>query len=160
ERSAGRAPASPRSVLDAGSRIRQHLRAASGPQARPRRGQGITMVTLDDGESARGELCGQRQVPGGSALGESVTVDGVQTMVTPGSPKPVGMNDFQGFSPLVDNPPVLNVLKAGQAVALKWRLLDAHGSPVTNLATATITVTSLSFSLGTSTDQIEEVAAG
>jgi len=34
---------------------------------------------------------------------------------------------FTGFFAPVDNPPVLNNAKAGQAIPLKWRLTDANG---------------------------------
>jgi Tol biopolymer transport system component/pimeloyl-ACP methyl ester carboxylesterase len=67
---------------------------------------------------------------------------------------------FDGFFRPVDNADVLNVVKAGQAVPLKWRLTDAAGTPVTHLATAQVTVQSLSCSLGTTEDLVEELAAG
>jgi hypothetical protein len=56
--------------------------------------------------------------------------------------------------------PILNRLKAGQAVPLRWRLLDASGAPVANLATATITITSLSCAVGTTVDLVEEAVSG
>lgn len=67
---------------------------------------------------------------------------------------------FVGFTSPVDNPSVLNVAKAGQAIPLKWQLLDANNDPVTNLSSVTVTVTSLTCSLGTTTDLVEEVASG
>ena len=67
--------------------------------------------------------------------------------------------DFIGFSSPVDNPTVLNTVKAGQAVPLKCRLID-NGSPVTNLQSVTVKASDLSCSLGTSTDLLEEVASG
>jgi hypothetical protein len=67
---------------------------------------------------------------------------------------------FVGFSSPVDNGSVLNVVKAGQAIPLKWQLTDANNVPVTNLSGATVTASSLSCSLGTTTDRLEEVAAG
>jgi hypothetical protein len=67
---------------------------------------------------------------------------------------------FDGFSAPVNNDGVLNIAKAGQTIPLKWRLTDASGSPVTNLASAAVTVASLSCSSGSSTDQIEEYASG
>jgi hypothetical protein len=67
---------------------------------------------------------------------------------------------FTGFSAPVDNPPVLNVAKAGQSIPLKWRLVDANGTPVPDLAGVTVTAVSMSCSLGTTPDQIEEYAAG
>jgi hypothetical protein len=67
---------------------------------------------------------------------------------------------FVGFSSPVDNGSVLNVVKAGQAIPLKWQLTDANNVPVTDLSGATVTASSLSCSLGTTTDRLEEVAAG
>ncbi|QSX79244.1 PxKF domain-containing protein [Agrilutibacter solisilvae] len=43
---------------------------------------------------------------------------------------------FNGFTSPVHNPPVLNVLKAGRSVPLRWRVVDANGAPVTNLTSA------------------------
>ena len=72
---------------------------------------------------------------------------------------------FDGFSQPVDNldasgHPVLNVVKAGQAIPLKWRLTDATGASVTTLTSAQITVAGISCTLDTTLDQLEEVAAG
>ena len=75
----------------------------------------------------------------------------------PGGP---GTNyHFIGFFPPVDNL-VLNSAKAGQAIPLKWRLLDAYSVPVTNLATVDVTAISLPCPLGVTTDQIEEYSTG
>jgi hypothetical protein len=54
----------------------------------------------------------------------------------------------------------MNLSKAGQAIPLKWRLTDALGGPITNLGSVTVTVTSISCTLGVTSDEIEEVAAG
>lgn len=67
---------------------------------------------------------------------------------------------FDGFFAPVDNLPTFNVAKAGQTIALKWRITDANGSPVMNLASATVTAASLACDLGTTTDQLEEYASG
>jgi hypothetical protein len=67
---------------------------------------------------------------------------------------------FSGFFAPIDRPNTMNVSKAGQAIPLKWRLTDAAGNPVTNLASAIVTVTGVSCALGTTTDLIEEAAAG
>jgi hypothetical protein len=67
---------------------------------------------------------------------------------------------FVGFSSPVDNSGVLNVAKAGQAVPLKWRLVDANNSPVTNLTSVKVTVTDNACSLGATQDQLEEYASG
>ena len=69
---------------------------------------------------------------------------------------------FAGFFSPVDNLPVLNMAKAGQAIPLKWRITDAGGNPVTDLASVNVkvTVASLSCNAGTTVDVIEEYAAG
>jgi hypothetical protein len=67
---------------------------------------------------------------------------------------------FVGFSAPVDNPGVLNTVKAGQAIPLKWRLLDANDQPVTDLAIVSVKAVDNACSLGSSTDLIEEVASG
>ncbi len=45
-------------------------------------------------------------------------------------------------------------------IPIKWRLVDSAGTPITNLSTAGVTVATMSCALGTTTDQLEEVAAG
>jgi hypothetical protein len=72
---------------------------------------------------------------------------------------------FAGFFAPVDNldatgNPVLNVVKAGQALPLKWRLTDASGVPITTLASAQVTAAGITCTAGATTDQLEEVAAG
>jgi hypothetical protein len=67
---------------------------------------------------------------------------------------------FEGFSTPVDNGGVVNIVKAGRAVPLKWRLLDANGAPVTNLSEVGISVASLSCAKGTSEDLLEEDSPG
>jgi hypothetical protein len=66
---------------------------------------------------------------------------------------------FEGFFSPVDNN-MLNIAKAGQAIALKWRLTDSAGNPITNLVTASVTVVSLSCSTGQTADEVEEYATG
>ncbi len=67
---------------------------------------------------------------------------------------------FTGFSSPVDNNGVLNIAKAGQIVPLKFRITNANGNPITTLTGVTVTAASLSCSVGTSTDLIEEYATG
>lgn len=67
---------------------------------------------------------------------------------------------FNGFFAPVDNPNWVNKVKAGQAIPLKWRLLDANDVPYTTLSSATMSVEGFTCSLGTSTDLLEEVAPG
>ena len=67
---------------------------------------------------------------------------------------------FSGFFQPVDND-LLNKANAGRAIPLKWRLTDASGSPVTDLATASITTVTLNCgTLSEGVDAIEEYAAG
>jgi hypothetical protein len=67
---------------------------------------------------------------------------------------------FAGFFSPVDNPSVMNSAKAGQAIPLKWRLVDANNVPITNLSGVNLTVASLSCAAGTTADAVEEYAAG
>ena len=67
---------------------------------------------------------------------------------------------FSGFQSPVDEGGVLNIVKAGRAIPLRWRLTDASGSPVTSLATAAVTVQGLDCAAGSSGDLIEETTAG
>ena len=54
----------------------------------------------------------------------------------------------------------MNVANAGKSIPVKWRIVDANGAPVTTWPTVTVTATSLSCSLGSTPDLIEEYAAG
>jgi hypothetical protein len=67
---------------------------------------------------------------------------------------------FSGFFAPVDLAPTLNVVKAGQAVPLKFHVSDSNGDPVTDLTGVTIKVTSLACSAGATSDLLEEVATG
>ncbi len=67
---------------------------------------------------------------------------------------------FSGFSAPVNDPPVLNVANAGQAIPLRWQLLDANGAPVTDLAGVTLTVSNLACALGSGDNEVTESAAG
>jgi hypothetical protein len=67
---------------------------------------------------------------------------------------------FTGFSSPVDNPNVMNIAKAGQAIPLKFRITDASGNPIGNLTGVTVTASSLFCSAGTTTDLINEYASG
>ena len=65
-----------------------------------------------------------------------------------------------GFTSPVDNLPILNSAKAGQAIPLKFRVLDHLGNPVTNLATAMTLTGSMSCTGNAATDLVEEYASG
>jgi uncharacterized membrane protein len=66
---------------------------------------------------------------------------------------------FDGFKQPVDNG-VVNQALAGQTVPLKFTVLSADGSPVTNLTTFTLIVRSLSCDRGVTGDQLEEYWVG
>lgn len=68
--------------------------------------------------------------------------------------------NFSGLFAPIDRPNTLNVSKAGQTIPLKWRLTDALGNPVTDLASAIASVNGIACSLGATTDLIEEAATG
>jgi CSLREA domain-containing protein len=67
---------------------------------------------------------------------------------------------FVGFGGPVDGAGTLNVVKAGQIVPLKWRLLDAAGAPVTSLTSATVTAANLACAAGTTVDALAAAATG
>jgi len=87
----------------------------------------------------------------------SISIAGSTTLVPAGTTTSVG---FVGFSPPVDNAPVVNRAKAGQALPIKWRLMNAAGEPISNITSATISVTSYDCSLATTIDDVEVVVAG
>lgn len=66
---------------------------------------------------------------------------------------------FAGFSSPVDND-VVNVAKAGRTIPLKWRVLDATGAPVAQLAVATVTSAAHACGSGWPEDAVEEFASG
>jgi len=71
--------------------------------------------------------------------------------------------NFEGFFSPINNLPVLNNAKAGQAVPVKWRLTDGNGMPIADPASFTsftsyiISCDSLS---DTSTNAVDEYATG
>ena len=127
---------------------------------------GLTIVSIPSGakaevsDTANGALI--ENVVGGNV---TVTVDGVSSVVTPGSP-PRALNswNFTGFDNPVDNSTpitiVLNSVKAGRAIPLKWKLATVSGAAVTSLTNAVITVENFQCGLASTTDEIEQTAAG
>jgi hypothetical protein len=67
---------------------------------------------------------------------------------------------FEGFFAPVDGAGAVNVVTAGQAVPLKWRLADAGGVPVTRLALAELRVRSLPCATGVTPDLARETTVG
>jgi hypothetical protein len=68
--------------------------------------------------------------------------------------------NFDGLFAPVDRPSTLNLSKAGQAIPLKWRITDVNLQPITNLADVSVKVAAFSCALGSTTDLVEEYAAG
>jgi hypothetical protein len=67
---------------------------------------------------------------------------------------------FAGFDSPVMNDGFLNVARAGRSIALKWRLLDAGGSPVTTLSSVQVTAVNFACSVEETANNLEEYAAG
>ena len=65
-----------------------------------------------------------------------------------------------GFSQPVDNLPVLNSAKAGQAIPLKFRVLDYLGNPVLSLPYLMTLTGSMTCGGSAPTDLVEEYASG
>lgn len=128
-------------------------------------GGGTTVVTIPTGGAVEVTDTG-----GGSftvanvgilSVSVSLTVGGVTTSISPGRMVTAETAVFVGFAQPIDNAPVLNRVKAGQAIPIKWRLVDGAGAPITNLSSASIIATTLVCPLGTTSDQVpEEALAG
>ena len=71
--------------------------------------------------------------------------------------------NFDGFFNPIENAPVVNQAKAGQAIPVKWRITDKNGLPISDPASF-VSITSYGVSCasfeGDPTSFIEEVAAG
>ena len=90
--------------------------------------------------------------PGATARFADDTRGGYTVEQLTGSPLRV----FVGFESPVDNGGVLNEVKAGRAVPLKWRVLSGAGAPVTDIASATVTARTIPCAVGQPTDAVEE----
>jgi len=67
---------------------------------------------------------------------------------------------FGGFFAPVDNLPVVNTVKAGRAVPIKWSLLDGNGGYLSSLGTfKSLTSQSVACASGAATSPVEESAA-
>ena len=82
--------------------------------------------------------------------------DGDVTQYT-GTVEVTAIYSFAGFEAPVDNAPLVNVAKAGQAIPLKWRLLDGSGSPVLGLSASDVVlaVVAMSCQSGVATSVVE-----
>jgi hypothetical protein len=68
---------------------------------------------------------------------------------------------FDGFLAPIDNGSVLNVVKAGQIIPLKWRLTDANGVAIADPATfknPPLSVTEISCDPTAALDSVEQLA--
>lgn len=138
------------------------LRVLSG-QVTVRLQDGATTVTVPAGVTAKvGNAGADGRHPvenlGGGSL--TVTAGGTSTTVSAGSSWGVVSWRWEGFFAPVDNNGVLNTLKAGQAVPLKWRLRKADGTPVLGLTSVKVTSEGLSCEGGRTSDALEEVGTG
>jgi hypothetical protein len=68
--------------------------------------------------------------------------------------------DFVGLAAPVDRPNMFNLSKAGQAIPLKWQLLDFNRDPVTSLSAVTVKAAAYACAQGSTSDLIEEYASG
>jgi hypothetical protein len=123
---------------------------------------GGSVVTIPEGGAAEvtDSGGGSYTVANLGTIDVSLTVDGTTTAVTAGGSTITNTWTFVGFAQPLDNAPVLNRVKAGQAIPIKWGLLNGAGLPVTNLVNVSISTTTLACPLGTSVDQVEEAVAG
>lgn len=87
----------------------------------------------------------------------TLTIEGQTKVITAATT--IAAWTFVGFAQPVDNSGVLNSLQAGQAVPLKWRILDANGAAVTDLTTASLSTTSIPCQATAPTDAIEQFEA-
>lgn len=128
-------------------------------------GGGLTIVGIPAGGVARvsesddGSFAVENLGPAGSAE-LTVTVDGTSTILEGGESTSVEAWEFIGFAAPVDPLPTLNRVRAGQAVPLRWSLVDATGAPVLDLQSVRLWSTSLDCGAGASVDVVEEVFAG
>jgi hypothetical protein len=104
-------------------------------------GDGLTVISVPEGVTAKitENTDGTFEIEHVDGTGDiTVTVDGVQTTVGPDETANVTVRDFIGFGAPVRNPPELNTVNAGSSVQFKWRILEADGTPYTDLTTATL----------------------
>jgi hypothetical protein len=123
-------------------------------------GSGLVVIAIPEGGKAEvdDDGTGGFTVENLGSEPLTITVDGVETTLQPGETTTLEAWDFLGYFQPVDNMPTLNSVKAGAAVPLKWRLLDPTGAPVTDLANASITVSSLDCATGEGSDVVEQTA--
>jgi hypothetical protein len=116
---------------------------------------------------AAGFTTGSFSVPSNTVGSHTATAaaglshDNVGNASTASTPCGYGVNyNFAGFFTPVDNGTTMNGANSGQAIPLKWTLKDFNGAPVTSLTSVNVTAASLTCGQGTTTDLVEEYAAG
>jgi hypothetical protein len=119
---------------------------------------GLTIVSIPEGGKVEvaPDGAGGYTVANLGSVPVTVTVDGVEGTIEPGETDTLQAWDFEGFDRPVDALPTLNQVKAGSAVPLKWRVLDASGTPETGLSAASITVNTIDCTTAEGIDQIEQ----
>lgn len=146
-------------VLTCGSVI---VRTISGPAAEVVLDSGAIVVSVPAGSSAEISDTDQGAQVWNVEGSVTATVNGTTSTIPTGSGTTnlsVEAWVISGFSAPVDNLPTVNTGKAGRAVPLKWHLADADANPITDLATADVTVKPLDCTNGTITDQLETTLA-
>ena len=95
-------------------------------------------------------------VPAGAAAKFTATTSGGYTVTqTAGA----ALRTFVGFDAPVDDLGVVNEVKAGRAIPLKWKVTTAAGAPVTTIAAATVTAAAVPCAAGAAVDAVEETLA-
>ncbi len=121
-------------------RGRDHLRQRDRPRScrgapRSSLGEGLTVVSVPAGREGQGlseprwGLCDRE--PRGRKRDGHRRRSSRSTIASGQTKERHGAGTSSGFSSPVDNPNVLNVVNAGQAVPFKWRLVRPDGSPHT-----------------------------
>lgn len=123
---------------------------------------GAVVVTVPAGSAARvSDTAAGAEVSDVVGTGVTATVNGTTTAIPAGSGvTPLSTRVASQLRAPVDALPVLNTVKAGRAVPLKWHLSEASGAPVLDLTSATLTVQHLECGRTTTTDAIEQTVAG
>ena len=138
------------------------IRVASG-SADVVTGQGLVVVAFGPGGHGTVAALGGGAFTVSAAPSSStlvLSIDGATTQIAAGETSGAKAWDFVGFTQPIDNAPVVNSVKAGQAVPVKWRSVDSAGVPIANLTAASLAFQSVSCASGSTVDVIEQTVAG
>lgn len=120
-------------------------------------GMASCVGTVENGEALDTSTAGSFTfaVNAADAAGNSGSASNRYSVVAPGY-------SFGGFFSPVDNLPVVNTIKAGRAVPIKWSLLDSNGGYLSDPGTfRSLTSQQMVCTSGTTTSPVEEtVSAG